>query len=217
MAFRSQAGITGLMLVAVVASAADYPVKHLKIGRDEVGLLSIGPEGIKYVSTPEKKHRHYQWSWNDVQRLKLADDQLEIVTYKDVQWQAGRDRRFNFKGHDFGKSYELLREHLPRRFVPRIARTDFQPSASYPAKRIDGLGGQEGTLLIGADRFVFKADGTEGSQTWVLADVDNVSSSDPMEFTIASLGSEYRFQLKRPMPESSYNELWRKLNTRSHP
>lgn len=207
-----------MLAAAVLSKAADFPVKHLRPGRHaERGQLSIQAAGIDYAAEKAARQpRHLHWTWNDIQRLVLSDERLEIVTYKDVKWLAGRDRHFLFAGSGLSQSYELLRDRLPRRFVPRIARMDFRPLATFPAKWLEGRSGHEGTLLIGADRLVFQAEGRGGSETWILGEVDNISSSDPMEFTIASLGAEYRFQLKQPMPESVYDGLWRKLNTRRH-
>lgn len=213
MAFRNKARLSCLVvLTSFVVGAAEFPVEHVRLGRNESGVLEINNDGIRFE---QARHPHsYLWKWDDIQRLALSPDRIEITTYKDVRWLAGRDRKFSFTGENLTAAYPLLRDALPRRFVPDVARTDFEPAGKYPAKRLEGWGGHKGTLLIGNDRIVFVSEDDDGSHTWMLYDVENVSSSDPLKLTVASLGEEYRLQLKNPMPEAVYNGLWRKLNVR---
>jgi hypothetical protein len=131
-----------------------------------------------------------------------------------VKWLAGRDRAFVFSGKDLDSSYPTFREHLPRRFVPEVALNLHGALTTVAAKRIEGRSGFEGVLKFGEDLLVFQSEGPRGSHTWNLDEVENISSSDPLELTIASLGTDYRLQLKQPLPEGVYNALWRKLNVR---
>jgi hypothetical protein len=215
MALRSQKAIGSMILLSTVLAAADFPATHVHTRRDGPGVLTIDENGIAYKETDRHKKPHdYRWAWNDIQRLVLAPTAIEITTYKDIGWQFGRDREFSFRGKDFTPAYDLLRGRLQLRLIPEIALPVTSPLAEIPAKRLDGLKGCEGSLLIGDNQIVFKSDTPDGSHTWILPEVENISSSDPLELTIASLGTDYRIQLKQPLPEFVYNGLWRKLNTR---
>jgi hypothetical protein len=205
-----------LLWVTSLAAAAEYPVTHRHIRGDEPGRLIVEDGGIRYTEAKlHKKPHDYKWGWNDIQKLELEPDRIEITTYKDVPWLGGRDRRFTFFGTNLESTYPILRERLPRRLIPKIAvNSGLDIVAEIPAKRLEGRGGFEGVLKIGEDRLVFQSESQGGSHTWNLDEVQNISSSDPLELTIASLGTDYRLQLKQPLPEGIYNALWRKLNVR---
>jgi hypothetical protein len=189
------------------------PVMHVHFRKDAAGSLEVTEAGVSYKETKRAKKPHdYTWTWNDIERLTLYPDRVEIVTWKrNRPILAGT---YTFKAKDAEALYPLFREKLPRRFIPEVARTDFEASARLPAVR----DGQEGTLLVGADRLVFESEGAKGSHTWVMGEIENVSTADPLELTISSLATDYRLKLKQPLPEGLYNDLWRKLNIRStHP
>lgn len=203
-----------MLLLAIPALSTDYPVTHAHLRKGLPGTLTIDAAGIRYTETKQHKKPHaYTWKWNDIQRIVLSPLTIEITTYQDVKWLAGRDLAFTFRGHGLDTAYPLLTPYLPRRVSPELATTGFTPIATFPAKRLEGRSGHQGTLLIGDERIVFQSDAPLGSHTWIVPEIDNISSADPLEFTIASLGIEYRMQLKQPLPEALYNTLWRKLNT----
>jgi hypothetical protein len=86
------------------------------------------------------------------------------------------------------------------------------------------LKGVEGTLLFGEDRIQFRTAKSADSRTWRFADIDNIASAGPFDFSVVTLehhgpwnasGREFRFQLQRPMEEARFNELWRKVFRRS--
>lgn len=198
MAFRTETR-TGCLMLAML-----LPVIHVHLRRDEPGDLKITETGIEYTETKQhKKPHHWTWTWTDIQRLTLFPNRVEIVAWKG-------NHEFNFKGKNAESMYPLLRDKLPRRFIPEVAATGFTPTARLLAVR----SGHEGELLIGEDRIVFQSATSEGSHTWILPEIDNISTSDPLDFTIHSLGVDYRLQLKQPLPEDLYNGLWRKLNVR---
>ena len=75
--------------------------------------------------------------------------------------------------------------------------------------------------MAGADRVVFRTAAPGRSRTWRLRDIDTVSSSGPFDLTLTTFeraGANYaarkdfHFQLKRPLAETEYNGLWRKVN-----
>ncbi len=84
-----------------------------------------------------------------------------------------------------------------------------------PAKLLHRTGGYNGTLKIAQDVVVFQS--ARGSRTWRLSDIDNFSSAGPFELTVTSLDAETRFQLKQPLPEDRYNDLWRHFQRATGP
>jgi hypothetical protein len=210
--------ITSTLTLALFAAwgplhAEDFGAKHVHLHGSEAGTLTIDDSGVAFKESKLQKHPHeYRWAWDDIQLLTLSPDHLDILTYKDVKWLLGRDQAFAFTGIDLDRAYPTFRAHLPRRFVPEVANLDFDVREKIPAKRLEGRSGWEGELLFGPDQIVFHSAAEHGSHTWILEEVENVSSSDPLELTISSLGRDYRMQLKRALPEALYSELWRRLN-----
>ncbi len=216
MAFRSQA-CTLILLAVSAAAAAEFPVTHMHLRRDRPGVLFIDESGIRYTETEKHKDPHeYRWAWTDIQKLTLTPDRIEIVTYKDVKWLLNKDREFTFLGSKLDAAYDLLRGQLPRRLVAEVAVATAADDKLL-ARRLEGRTSYTGTLLFAQDRLVFASDTPRGSHTWIWTEVENISSVDPMELTVSSLGTDYRIQLREPLPQELYDSLWRKLNIqRSH-
>jgi len=76
-------------------------------------------------------------------------------------------------------------------------------------------------IRVGRDRIVYQTKKPEESRTWRFADIENIVSAGPFDFSVVTREHhgawnagwrEFRFQLKGPLPEERYNELWRRLN-----
>jgi hypothetical protein len=75
-------------------------------------------------------------------------------------------------------------------------------------------GGCNGELTFAPDTVTFASKEEEGhSRTWTYRDIESISSSGPYELTVVTYSGEknYEFQLKEPLEERVYNELWRRL------
>ena len=46
------------------------------------------------------------------------------------------------------------------------------------------------------------------SRAWRYEDVENIGSSGPFQLSIQTLEKGFQFQLKQPITEARYNELW---------
>jgi len=76
-------------------------------------------------------------------------------------------------------------------------------------------------LQAGLDEIVYKSTRKGESRAWRYRDIDNIGSSGPFQLTITSFerarmqyGSrkDFEFQLKQPLEEARYNDLWLRLN-----
>ena len=102
---------------------------------------------------------------------------------------------------------------MDRRVVTALPEELLQPLWEVPVKLKRGFGGSEGVLSIGMAAIVYRSEEKDESRTWQMSDVDNISTSGPFDFTIATFeGRSYAFQLKRPIDERQYQALWRRLN-----
>jgi hypothetical protein len=205
-----------VLVAALPLLGAEYRVKH--------GTLTIDERGVSYQETGKKHPRHWSWSYQDIQQLDLAPARVRVLTYEDNRWKLGADRGYAFEplaGQDFSGSYPLLKDRLDRRFVAELADAAVRPLWSVPVKLLGTIAGSQGTLSIGQDRIVYSTARKNASRTWRYGDIDNIATSGPFELTLTTFEraiehygnrKDFNFQLKEPLDERRYNELWRKLH-----
>ena len=233
MAFRIETRI-GLILVstALTAGAQSFPVRHAHWHGGGMGDLAVSNDGISFTEAKKKSHSR-AWKYEEIQQLELSAATLRILTYEDQKWKFGRDREYVFDQLPGGFAqtvYPRWRDRLDQRFIAGLADDGVAPLWEIPAKLLGRLEGSQGMLRAGADRIVYRTNQTGQSRTWRFADIENITSAGPFDFGIVTrehhgawnAGSrEFRFQLKKPLREERYNELWRRLNrerrTAHHP
>jgi hypothetical protein len=224
MAFRIETRI-GLILVsaALTAGAQSYPVRHAHWRGGGMGDLRVSQDGIAFAEAKKKGHSR-EWKYEEIQQLELSAGTLRILTYEDQKWKFGRDREYVFDQLPEGFAqtvYAEWRDQLDQRFIAGLPDESVAPLWEIPAKLLGRFEGSQGVLRMGADRIVYQTKKPEQSRTWRLADIENIASAGPFDFSIATRehhgawnagAREFRFQLKRPLAEERYHELWRRLN-----
>lgn len=223
MAFRSKA-CAALFLVtsAVAASAQPYEFTGIqkRLWRDKPATVRMDATSLR----AERKGESRTWEWDEIQQLTLSDRELRILTYADSVLRGGRDREWTFEKLPKGKAEELypfLRERLDTRFVPALAIPPAEVLWEAPVKLRHALGGSDGTLAWGRETVVYRSAERDQSRTWRIADIESFSSGGPFDLTVTTPErqgvlrggpSEFRFQLKRSMPEERYESLWRQVH-----
>jgi hypothetical protein len=205
-----------VLLMAPVASAQQltFNVRHEHFRKGGDGVLTFSAEGVRFQESGKKAEHSRDWKYSDIQRLELRDNKLRITTYDDVAWQLGRDREYTFDHlpKDMAAQlYPMLSARLDRRFVADVADSGVKPLWSVPAKMLRGRGGVNGVLQIAGDRIVFKADKPHNSKTWRFTDILTLTSSGAFQLSLETMHDDFRFQLKEPLAEDRYNELWRSV------
>jgi hypothetical protein len=228
MEFRVEKTVVALMLLGTAARAAElrYDARHDHWRKSGAGVLVVTEGGIRFEEPAKKKkpgHR-FEWKFGDVQQLELAPKRMRVLTYQDNAWKLGADRSQTFllAGEaSFAPVYEMLKGRLDQRLVSEIADEAVKPLWEMPVKRLGAIKGTEGVLAMGGDRIVYRTAAEDGSRTWRYSDIDNISTSGPFDLTVVTFerarshyGSlkQFRFQLKQPLEEERYNDLWRRLN-----
>ncbi|MEO8127415.1 MAG: hypothetical protein ABJF23_24630 [Bryobacteraceae bacterium] len=230
MAFRSQKTIGALVILLVCVSLANgeqitIPVRHRHLRQGTMGEIRVGESAISFQEGGKKPKHSREWAYEDIQQLLIAADSLRILTYEDVDWQLGRDRRYEFDQLPEGAAQKVLdaiRGHIDeRRLVAALPDHSIIPLWQVKAKLVDGRGGSEGIVLVGVDSIVYNSEERNASRTWHFAQIENISSSGPFDLTITTFerdGSrfadrrDFRFQLKTELLEERYNTLWRRLS-----
>jgi len=232
MEFRSEkaAGLFMMLWLAPVLGAQQefgYEVRHEHLRKGCTGTLRIDERGVSYqeISKKKKKHPHsWEWRYQDIQQLEIGPEEVRVLTYQDNQWKLGADREYRFRapaGAGFERAYGLLKDRLDQRLVAALADSDVVPLWQIPAKRLGRISGSQGMLIVGRDRIAYRTEQKGESRTWRYNDIENISSSGPFQLTVTSYerarshyGSlkGFNFQLKEPLSEDRYNDLWRRLN-----
>ena len=220
MARTQKAAILMLALMPLCGADLAFPVRHEHLRKYCSGTLTVSNDGIAFAGP---KHS-WRWKYEDIQQLKLAPGRIQVLTYRDSLLRLGVDREYEFRGTLPAGLYALWKDRLDQRFVAELADAGVKPALAIPAKRLGTLGGVQGTLKFADDRIVFDAGRTGESRTWRFADIDTISASGPFDFTITTFeharlhyGSrkEFQFQLKEPLSDTSYNQLWREINQKN--
>jgi hypothetical protein len=98
---------------------------------------------------------------------------------------------------------------LDQRFVADLPEVGDRPGVRLPAKLLGLTKGTESTLVFARDLVGF------GAHTWRYSDIQSIASSGPLQLTLTTLEKQFRFQLKQPITESTYNQLWLDIEKRN--
>jgi hypothetical protein len=198
---------------AALASAMQFPVRHEHPRQGCAGVMTVDENGVSFTGTG--KHA-WSWRYEDIQQLRLAPESIYILTYKDSKTRLGADREFRFTGKiPAGELYALLRERMDRRFVAALGQVSGAVSFSLPVKHLRPITGSEGTLAFAADAIVYSTPVKDESRTWRYSDIENIASSGPFQLTITTLEKGFNFQLKQPITEATYNQLWLQIEKKN--
>jgi hypothetical protein len=226
MAFRIKTAISAILIFSTAPALAQpflYQVRHQHRHGGTMGTLHVTLDSISFDEPGKKQEHSREWKYSEIQQLSLSATSLRILTYEDQKWKLGRDRDYVFDDlpEDLPKTlYPMFSTKLDQRFVAALSDPAVRPQWQMGAKLRHGLGGSEGALLVGDDRIVFQTETPGESRTWRLLDIENISMSGPFDFSITTqerseirhaAPTEFRFQLKEPLAENRYNELWRKI------
>ena len=63
-------------------------------------------------------------------------------------------------------------------------------------------------LSFAPDGVTYSTPAKNQARAWTYDDIANISTSGPFQLTIETLEKTFQFQLKQPISEARYNELW---------
>ena len=213
MAIVKAAGSLILAGAAWLAGAAQFPVRHEHIKWSCTGTMSIDGEGVSFRGP--KKHT-WTWRFEDIREFRLAPHEVAVVTYQDNKWRPGADRVYRFTGEvPAAELYSLLKDRLDQRFVAQIGVAPEAPEYAVAVKHLGRITGSEGTLAFGADAVVYATGARGESRTWRYTDIDRISSSGRFQLTITTMEKGFNFELKQPITEARYNQIWLEIQKKN--
>jgi hypothetical protein len=223
MEFRTEARVGAVLIAAACllgAQTVDVRHRHARGGGD--GELSVSADGMSFTEQGKGRGHSRVWKYADIQQLELQPDSLRVLTYESRSpgWTGDREYVFDRLPAGFAqKVYLEWRDRLDQRLIAALPDAEVKPIWQLPAKLI-GWRGSGGQLIVGTDRIVYREAKSGQSRTWRYADIENVASAGEFDLSIVSAerhgvwnsnSREFRFQLKQPLPEARYNDLWRRL------
>ena len=202
-----------LILAAALASATQFTVQHEHLRKGCAGVMTVDENGVSFVGA---RKQAWSWKYEDIQQLRLSPESIYILTYKDSKLRLGEDRAYTFTGEIPTKDlYAFLRDRMDQRFVAAVGQAIGLPTWSLPVKHLRPIAGSEGTLEFAADAIVYSTPAKDESRTWRYSDIENIASSGPFQLTITTLEKGFNFQLKQPIKEATYNQLWLQIEKKN--
>jgi len=207
--------LSAALLAAFAIQGAEIPAEHEHWRKGCPGVLQIDERGIRFLPkvTGPKAHE-WSWAWQDVQRLELSEQQIVVVTYEDIRWRLGADRAVRFRalqGQSFLDGYNLLRDRGDVRLVAQVADKLEPLLWEVPVKRLGRVQGSQGHLKAGQSRLIYESSSPNRSMTWKYKEIQNISLLALDRLAVATAAGQYVFQLKAPIDEARYDELWRRV------
>jgi len=203
------------LLAAFALQGAEIPAEHEHWRKGCPGVVQIDERGIRFVPKVSGPKAHdWSWAWPDVQRLELSADRIVVVTYEDVRWRLGADRAVRFRalpGQSFLDAYDLLRDREEVRLVARVADKAEQTLWEVPVKRLGRIQGSHGILKAGPARLIYESISQNYSMTWKYKQIKYITFLAEDRLALATAAGQYVFQLKAPIGEARYDELWRRV------
>ncbi|HYW47806.1 MAG TPA: hypothetical protein VE959_33370 [Bryobacteraceae bacterium] len=205
----------GSLILAGAAwlSAAQFPVRHTHVRKVCEGTMTIDENGVSFRGLGKDS---WTWKFEDIQELKLGPGGIHLLTYRDSKLRLGADKAYGFTGKiPADELYGFLAARMDQRLVFEAAQVPGQPAWSAPVKHLGRIAGSEGTLAFASDSVVYATAAKGESRTWRYADIDSISSSGRFQLTINTLEKGFNFQLKQPITEARYNDLWLQIEKKN--
>lgn len=210
-----------------------------RIGKG-LGELRITASGIEYrgESADEQLHNRV-WRDDEIKRLELTKTTLHIVAYEAARiplvprhtpkvrggqaLRLGTERDHEFRLRE-GEITPDVVSTLLARFQRPVGTTVLPQEDAESGKLLFELpvfhrhlaGGESGLLRVFADRVIFAAG--ENAHYWRYPDIRDIGKLGRYKFEIATYegqtgtdGKSYIFDLKRPMTDDEYDQLWARV------
>ena len=194
-----------------------YAVEHDHLIKSCKGELVINRDGIEY-RTDNKEHAR-KWAYTDIRMIKLVSPKkVEVISYESSRLKLGYDKAFEFKvltGEVTKEVSDFLLARVGRPLATSFVASEEKPRYEIPVRHRHSFGGVQGRLKVYADRLVYESEKQAGSRSWRWSDVKGISRTGPYQFSITTfepkLGGPtktYNFDLKEPMSDGVYDQLW---------
>ncbi len=218
-----------------------YKVVHdhaLGKGRGE---LHITDTGIDFEGESEDERRHSRtWRDEEIKRLSVSRGELRVTVYEAARIpiiprkapftdgkaiSSGAEHDYLFRLTDEEITPEVVSALLSRfkrpietSVIPNDATAAGKLLFEIPVFHRHRVGGRSGVLRVYEHYVVFNAEASGDSRFWRYPDIRDIGQLGRYKFEIATYegqfgvdGKSYVFDLKRPITEAEYEQLWVKV------
>jgi hypothetical protein len=202
-----------ILASALAVHAAEFPVRHAHWRKACAGIMTVDAAGVRFAGPAP-----HAWAWKleDIQQLELAPDFIRVVTYESGRLPLEPDRGYTFTGRiPAAELAAALAPRMDRRLVLEMAQPIGAYAWSVPVKQLSRNGGSQGTLAFGAEGVAYRTPARDRSRTWRYADIQTFSSAGAFELSIVTREKDFHFQLKQPIDEARYNQLWLQIEQKN--
>lgn len=171
------------------------------------GALMLNEAGVHFRPL---KGAPLNWTFPEIQTFYLTPHELRVKTYANRGWHLPGVKTFQF----------TLASAVPPRVAAELATRVGKPSrnadpdpslpgfASIPARHPALLGGSNGILRFDRKGIDYAATPGSDSRSWRWEDIQTLAHSDPYHLTVGGYRETYSFELKRPMSQALFDQLW---------
>jgi hypothetical protein len=210
-------------LLATQTASPPQPPASLTLavtGAGSRGTLVFTTDGIAFEATDAKKSR--QWPYRELKQVRVVSPrEIALDTYEDgSRWRFGADRTVEFEVTDGPIDGALVRhlvEHAGRAVATAVLPAGMgEPTVRIAAKHLRGQQGTHGALAIYPAGLSYETPAEGGSRYWRLDDLESILRTSPRGLLIEAYERRrvrsFAFELKEPLPDSSFEALWQQVN-----
>ncbi|HEV2418748.1 MAG TPA: hypothetical protein VGX94_13180 [Terriglobia bacterium] len=171
------------------------------------GTLMLNEAGIHFRPL---KGAPLNWTFPEIQTFYLTPHELKVRSYVNRGWHLPGVKTFRF----------TLASAVPPRVAAELATRVGKPSrnadpdpnlpgfANLPARHPALLGGSNGVLRFDQNGINYMAAPGSDSRSWRWEDIQTLAHPDPYHLTVGGYRETYSFELKQPMSEALFDQLW---------
>lgn len=175
--------------------------------RTTPGTLMFNEAGVHFRPL---KGESLNWTFPEIQTFYLTPHELGVRSYVNRGWHLPGVKTFRF----------TIASAVPPRVAAELATRVGKPSrnadpdpnvpgfGTIPARHPAVLGGSNGVLRFHLDGINYVAVPGSDSRTWRWEDIQTLAHPDPYHLTVGGYRETYRFELKQPMSEALFDQLW---------
>lgn len=194
-------------------------------------------------SADEERHSQV-WRDTEVKRLGISKTQLRITAYEAARIplipgevpfsrggksvRAGSERTHLFRLLESEITPDVVNMLLARfkrpittSVIPKENEESGKLLFEIPVFHRRRAGGESGSLHVYEDHLIFTAEAEDRSRYWRYEDIRDIGRLGRYQFEIATYeaqfasdGKSYIFDLKRPMTDTEYDTLWKRVYER---
>ena len=177
------------------------------------GTLAITNSDVEFL--PEKGPP-LRWTYVEIQTFDLSPRRLRVTGYEDRGWRLPGERTFRFDLASVvppAVAAELA-ERLAKPAENGVPNSHAPAFATLRARHRTRDGGTNGVLRFRESGIDYVTPSGRGARSWRWADIQTLAHPDAFHFRVGAYREIFEFELKEPMSEELFEQLWNDVYAR---